>query len=226
MEITMKKKLIVLSLISLLMVLPLPAVNIGAQTPQKSCLSGTPYRGCSACGTARSIKAQQDNILKNRDHRAINVKALRVADIRDPLKNNSFYPNMEVELTGFVVHVNAGGLRETCNCQRPDLRDIQIEMVADWDEALDSTKYVILEISPRWEKKLGLGDEDFNSILQKFKNQTERRWVTFRGWMFFDSAHIDQSGSTNPGNPMNWRATPWEIHPVTYYEVLAGPPPR
>jgi hypothetical protein len=50
------------------------------------------------------------------------------------------------------------------------------------------------------------------------------KWVLFQGWMLYDSFHADESESTAPGRPGNWRATPWEVHPVTYYEVLDGPP--
>ena len=219
----MKKQLLVLSLISLAAILPLPAVGIRAQT---SCLGGTPYRDCPACGTARSRRGKQDNVLKNRDDSATNTKVLKVADLRDPLKNNSLYPNMEVEVTGYVVNVVQGDSGETSNCGRRDLTDIVIEIADGWEPGMEPRRHVILEITPRWQQKLGLDNEDYRAMVEKFRRETERKWVTFRGWMFFDSTYIDQSETTNPGNATNWRATPWEIHPVTYYEVLPGRPPR
>jgi hypothetical protein len=162
--------------------------------------------------------------LKNRDESADEIKVLRVEHIRDPDFNNNFYANMAVEVTGFVVSVVKGGVKETCNCGRDDLLDVQISIVASWEEATDARKYVVLEISPRWEKKLGLDDSNHELMLAKLRNELERKRVTFRGWMFYDSVHIDESESTNPGNRLNWRATPWEIHPVTYYKVLTRPP--
>jgi hypothetical protein len=48
--------------------------------------------------------------------------------------------------------------------------------------------------------------------------------VLFQGWMLYDHIHANESQSTAPNNPNNWRATPWEVHPVTYYEILPGPP--
>jgi hypothetical protein len=45
------------------------------------------------------------------------------------------------------------------------------------------------------------------------------RWVTFTGWMLFDEEHASQAENTNPGRPRNWRATAWEIHPVTQIVV-------
>lgn len=199
----------------------LPTCSIIAQTP---CSLGTSYRACPACGTARSVKAQRDNVLKNRDESATNLKALTVDYIRSPIRNNSFYPDMQVEVSGYVAKVEGGSVKVSSNCARRDLRSIHIYIVAKWEEATDQRKYIVLEISPRWQKKLGLDDSYFDNMVKTLRSQIHKKWVKFRGWMFYDSVHIDESESTNPGNMMNWRATPWEIHPVTYYEVLSRPP--
>jgi len=187
---------------------------------------GTPYRGCPACGTAKSVKAKRDNALKNRDGRADNIKVLRVEDIRNSIYNNNFYPNMAVELTGYVASVVKGGVKETCNCGRDDLLDVQINIVASWEERTNAREYVVLEISPRWEEQLGLDEGHYQLMLAKLKKEIEHKRVTFRGWMFYDSVHIDESESTNPGNVRNWRATPWELHPVTFYKVLPEKPSK
>jgi hypothetical protein len=172
----------------------------------------------------QSVKGQEDNVLKNRDEPAVNPKVLTVKDLRNPANDKSFFPNMAVEVTGYVDGVVTGGLKETCNCMRDDLRDVVIKVVASPSEAHDPRKYVILEISPRWESKLHLDDSNYGSMLQEVKNQMTGKWVTFRGWLFYDSAHLDQSESTNPGNQSNWRATAWEVHPVTSYNVLPKRP--
>jgi hypothetical protein len=196
--------------------------GVNAQTP---CSTGTSYRECPACGTAKSVKVQRDNVLKNRDEPAANVKVLTVDYIRNPINNDSFYANMAVEVTGYVAKVVGGAVRESPNCGRSDLRGIHVYIVARWSEEYDQSKYVVVEITPRWEKKLGLDDDgNFEKMLGNLRKQIMRKWVKFRGWMFYDSVHIDQAESTNPGNAMNWRATPWEIHPVTYYEVLSRQP--
>jgi len=163
-------------------------------------------------------------VLKNRDASPTTFKVVKVEDLRNPARNYSFFPDMSVEVTAYVARVVQGGVRETCNCKRIDLRDVVIEVVASPDEATDLAKHVILEISPRWERKLGLNDADYNSMLSQFKNAIEGKWVTFRGWLFYDSVHVDGSESTNPKNFGNWRATPWEVHPVTYYKVLPRRP--
>ena len=45
----------------------------------------------------------------------------------------------------------------------------------------------------------------------------------FRGWLFFDSEHTNAAENTNPGNASNWRATAWELHPVTSFSIVPKP---
>ena len=40
----------------------------------------------------------------------------------------------------------------------------------------------------------------------------------------FDTMHLNQAENTNPGGDKNWRATCWEIHPVTAIKVSTPPP--
>jgi hypothetical protein len=190
------------------------------------CSTGTPHRGCRACGSAKSIRAQQENVLKNRDASAEKVQALTVNEIRDPASNGKFNEDMAVELTGYVAEVAGGGIRETCNCERDDLRDVQISIVASPGEVGNRSKYVIVEISPRWEEKLGLGGARYPEMLARVKSQIQGKWVALRGWLLYDYVHLSESESTAPGNPSNWRATAWEVHPVTSLTVLTMPPSK
>lgn len=215
----MKERLTACSPTFLVIVFLLSAVCVNAQ-----CESGTEYRGCQACGTARSVRARRDNLLKNRDEKAENVKVLSISDIRDPTQNGSFFPDMAVEITGYVAGVVSGSVKESANCGRQDLRNLRILLVASPREAGNATKYVILEITPRWEKNLGWDDSNFKLLLENAKKLFEGKWVTFRGWMFYNLSFVDEAQSTNPGIGAVWRATPWEVHPVTSYNVLPGPP--
>jgi hypothetical protein len=36
----------------------------------------------------------------------------------------------------------------------------------------------------------------------------------------FDEEHDRESENTNPGHSENWRATAWELHPVTAIQVV------
>jgi hypothetical protein len=50
------------------------------------------------------------------------------------------------------------------------------------------------------------------------------RWIEVSGWLLFDIAHRNGAENTNPGDPANWRATCWEIHPITSIKLLDGAP--
>jgi hypothetical protein len=41
--------------------------------------------------------------------------------------------------------------------------------------------------------------------------------------MLFDMERQDESENTAPGGERNWRATAWEIHPITSIEVVQRP---
>jgi hypothetical protein len=206
----------------LLLVLVLSSEGGGATQP---CAQGTPYRNCRACGTASDARGQTLDVQKNRDQAATSPKTITVAEIRDPQNNTGhFTPDMQVEVTAYVASVEVGGWREACNCKRKDLRDIHINVVADPQEVGHPTKYVVVEFTPRWQQQFGLDDSNYQKMLDGVKGKIAGKWVTFRGWMLFDYFHADASESTSPHKPGNWRATPWEVHPVTSYEVRSGPP--
>lgn len=218
----MSKRVITLLLLSLTMTFPVSSAGGGAQP--SPCSLGTPYRGCLACGSAKGERAQLLNVLKNRDAIAENPKVLKVEDLREPNNNNKFSPDMAVEVIGYVADVETGGFQESCNCNRDDLRDIHINVVAEPREVGNVTKYVVIEITPRWEHKFGLDESDYRAMLDNVKNQIKGKWVKFRGWMLYDYVHLTESESTAPGNKSNWRATPWEVHPITSYQVLPRRP--
>ena len=47
------------------------------------------------------------------------------------------------------------------------------------------------------------------------------RRVKVKGWLLFDAEHENQSENTNPRRKRNWRATAWEIHPVTGIHIVS-----
>ena len=114
------------------------------------------------------------------------------------------------------------------------MQDIHIDVVLDPADVDDPCKHFVVEITPRWKFLKGWTlDEALD-----FKD----KWVRFRGWMFFDRYHLKEARNTRdsasfrcygpagpftcngPGSSDIWRATAWEIHPVTSFEVLSGPP--
>jgi hypothetical protein len=41
--------------------------------------------------------------------------------------------------------------------------------------------------------------------------------------MFFDGEHADEAENTHPNGKHNWRATAWEVHPVTGIQLTGDP---
>ncbi|HSP63723.1 MAG TPA: hypothetical protein VLQ90_12120 [Pyrinomonadaceae bacterium] len=164
-----------------------------------------------------------------------NPQTITVEAMRDPANNTGkFTPNKQVSITGLVASVDPGGMPETCNCKRPDLRDVHINIVADPSEVGDQSKYVVVEFTPRWEKKFHFNDSNYEVMRKAVEDQIKGKRVKFDGWMLYDFIHANASQSTSPNQPVcpndgqqhpncNWRATPWEVHPVTAYTVVTGP---
>jgi hypothetical protein len=117
-------------------------------------------------------------------------------------------------LTGYVAAVQPGGV-ESCNCHAKDLphRDTHIYVAQDSKHAAKS-QCVIVEVTPRFRDL----HPDWTSALLK-KNLTGHI-VTFTGWLLFDAEHKQNAVNTEPGNKKDWRATCWELHPVTDIEIV------
>ena len=121
------------------------------------------------------------------------------------------------EIEGWVVNVKVGGV-ETVNCKATDplYRDTHIE-VADHMGAPE-TERVIVEVTPRWRAAMLAQGVDWSTpALQALIGKR----VRFRGWQLFDEEHRSQARNTAPANPADWRATVWELHPVTAFVVTS-----
>jgi hypothetical protein len=155
--------------------------------------------------------------------------------MRNPANNkNHFSPDDQVWVTGYVASVVSGGDQESCNCGRADLRDIHINIVASPNEVGNLSKYVVVEFTPRWEKNFNLNDGDYQKMLKRVRAKIANKWVRFEGWMLYDYMHENASKTVMPNQKTcpddgrnhpdcNWRATPWEVHPVTKYDIVNGP---
>ncbi len=122
---------------------------------------------------------------------------------------------------GYVHDVKVGGI-ETVNCQArdPRFRDTHIELVLDPMNS-GSTKRVIVEVTPRWRAIMAAKGIDWST--RALRDKFLGRWVKVTGWMLFDMEHQGQAENTAPGRPRDWRATAWEIHPVTAIAVVPRP---
>lgn len=204
-------------------------VGVHAQDP---CSQGTPFRNCLACGAAKSPEGKILDVQKNRDDAVTSPDEITVVEIRKPNNNEKFTPEKQVRVRGYVASVVPGGMPENCNCNRKDLRDIHINIVATPSERNNQARYVVVEFTPRWEEKFGLDDSKYSTMLKKVSDEILHKWVRFEGWMLYDRYHenaakstrSNQTTCTKPGQTKcNWRATPWEVHPVTKYTVVSAP---
>ena len=105
---------------------------------------------------------------------------------------------------------------EAANCYVPGRRDIHITVANRL--GAPQNEQVTLEVTPNlreWAAQRGL-DRSETSL----RTQLLNRWCQFEGWLYFDVGHAEESENTVPRNPENWRATAWEIHPVTKFTVI------
>jgi hypothetical protein len=117
-------------------------------------------------------------------------------------------------IEGFVVNVQTAGM-ELANCLSFTRRDIHIDVALTADAP--PRERFILEVTPPmrdWAATHGL-DWSIDAIRPLIG-----RRVRFEGWLMFDREHDEESEHSRPGQPGNWRATGWELHPVTAIELL------
>jgi hypothetical protein len=121
-------------------------------------------------------------------------------------------------ITGYVFNVKMGGV-ETCNCKtkNPNYRDTHIELTPDNQHT--SPEYrVIVEVTPRIRAIMAAKGIDWST--ETLKETLIGHNVKISGWIFFDAEHKGQAFTNNPSNERDWRASCWEIHPITYIKVL------
>ena len=116
-------------------------------------------------------------------------------------------------IEGYVVSVGEAGV-ELANCYVR--RDIHINLARTQDAPV--TQQVVLEVTPPiqdWARSQG-----WDWSAEKLERDLVGRWCRFEGWMFFDEIHAGESENIAPGRDGNWRGTAWEIHPITWFEVV------
>lgn len=128
---------------------------------------------------------------------------------------NRWSATQAASVEGFVVSVASGPL-ELTNCHVPGRRDTHIHIGLKPDAP--PSEQVVLETTPRMEDWATRQGWDWSAATLR-KNLLGRR-VRFEGWLMFDESHAGESENIAPLRPGNWRATAWEIHPVTKFEIL------
>jgi hypothetical protein len=188
-------------------------------------IAGTYDGDCPPEGSARELRLQELNRLKNRADfpngndfdGAVTMQTL-LAPGED---RNRWSSGKAAELIGYAAEVKATG-PESCNCKSkdPDHRDTHIELVLE-PMVGGSSNSVIVEITPRLRQKMAEKGVDWST--RALRDKVLGRWVKVQGWLMFDEEHVEQANNTNPGGARNWRGTCWEIHPITSIEVINQP---
>lgn len=181
-------------------------------------------RGCPPEGSAKAAKAKKLNRLKNR------ARKPHAGDIDDEVTFETLRaPGDDRErwstATAATIEVYCKSIKatgaETCNCgaKQVKLTDAHFDLTAGPG---DQGEPVIAEVTPIWRLiHEEFGQEDWSSKALKKKYEGKRIRIT--GWLFFDDMHLHEASNTDPGDTVgkkNWRATCWEIHPITRIEIL------
>jgi hypothetical protein len=184
---------------------------------------------CPPEGTAASAPFKTLNALKNRnappkpgdmDH-LVSLAAM----IAPGADDTRFNPKNGVTVTGYVMEVTVGG-KESCNCKATNPIDRDTHIALSLSKTAKKNQRVIVEVTPRLRKQMKAQGVDWSTdTLKKTAGKgIKGKWVEVTGWLLFDFAHTDGAENSSPGKQGNWRATCWEVHPVTSIKVLAGPP--
>ena len=115
---------------------------------------------------------------------------------------------------GYVVSLASGPL-ELTNCWVPCSRDIHIHVGLRPDTP--PREQVVLEVTPRMQDWARQQAWDWSE--ENLKRELLGQWCSFEGWLFYDTEHEDESENIAPGREGNWRATAWEIHPITNFAI-------
>ena len=204
-----------------------PVTNALKQTASSTIATGSleVFKGCAMEGDTRSPGVRALNRLKNR-YTAPSASqidpSITLAAIMAPGYDLSRWKvNRGAEIVGYIYDVKPGGVEST-NCHEKNRadRDTHIEFVLNPSDSAAS-KRVIVEVTPRWREIMRL--RGMNWSTPALRDHFLGRWVRVQGWMLLDVEHESESENTVPGRDRNWRATAWEIHPVTDIEVVQRP---
>lgn len=176
-------------------------------------------RDCPRAGIGLTSRQRNLHRLKNRtafpqpadfDPRVTLDAILQPGDDR-----NRWSTDRAARIQGQVIDVAYAGV-EAANCFAPDGRDIHILIARR--NGVQKQEQVVLEITPRFREWAATQGMDWTE--QALQSQLIGHWVEFEGWLYFDVGHDEESENIAPGRPDNWRATAWEIHPVTKFTVI------
>jgi hypothetical protein len=174
---------------------------------------------CPSAGIALTSRAASLHRLKNRtafpQPADFDSRVTLDALLQPGNDSNRWSNDRAARIQGQVIDV-AYARPEATNCFNPCGRDIHI-LVAKHKDA-GKSEQVVLEVTPKLRAWAATQGVDWSE--ETLHAQLVGHWVEFEGWLYFDVGHNEESVNINPGNRENWRATAWEIHPITRLTVV------
>jgi hypothetical protein len=168
---------------------------------------------CPSAGIALTTRARDLHRLKNRTSipqtTDIDPRVTLDALLQAGNDSNRWSTDRAARVQGEVIDV-AYARPEATNCWNPCRRDIHILIATRKGAA--KREHVVVEVTPNFQR----GDWSEKTL----QAQLVGHWCEFEGWLYFDAGHAEESENISPGEPDNWRATAWEIHPVTKITVI------
>ena len=182
--------------------------------------------GCGMEGQTSYANRKLSNEKKNRRTAPaagdIDGNATLVALLQPGDDKTRWSDTQAASIVGYVYNVKLGS-KETVNCGSEDsaFMDTHIEIVANPNTTGGGVR-VIVEVTPRWRWFMNQQSQDWST--RALKQRLQGQWVRFTGWLFWDLEHPHNATNTHTGTANIWRATAWEIHPVTDIKVCPGSP--
>ncbi|HXG97855.1 MAG TPA: SH3 domain-containing protein [Gemmatimonadales bacterium] len=184
------------------------------------------FHGCPLEGSAAQPNRQASNRKKNRltppQAADIDGNATLTAILQGGDDKTRWSDTRGASIVAYVIEVKKGS-QETVNCGDTDSAyiDTHIDVVQHPTDTAKRT-HLIVEVTPRWREFVSHQGTDWTT--RTLKQTLEGHWVRFTGWLFWDFEHAHNAENTNPGVSSNWRASAWEIHPVTQIKICPGTP--
>jgi hypothetical protein len=176
-------------------------------------------RNCPSAGLALTTRARDLHRLKNRTGLPKPADFNPQVSLNELLKpgddSSRWSTQQAARIEGYVIDI-AYAKVEATNCYLPCRRDIHIN-VANRPGA-PQNEQVVLEVTPNFYDWAAQQGWDWSEAA--LRSELLGHWVEFEGWLYFDVGHAEEAENTAPRNPGNWRATTWEIHPVTKFTVI------
>jgi hypothetical protein len=205
-----RPKIVLRAIGPLLFITTLLAPSNRGQTPGS-------FDGCPLEGKTTNPSLMALNRLKNRTVTPMKTQvnpAITLAAVLAPGNDvDRWGATQAAIITGFVVGVKPGG-PESVNCGATDAphTDTHIELALTAGDTR-GIHQMIVEVTPRERALMAAKGKNWSTANLKVTLLGHK--ITVVGWMMLDKEHCNASENTNPRGAHNWRATCWEIHPVS-----------